>query len=350
MDVRGMHVLSVDDNTNNLLMIEAFAHRMGLEIESFDNPIEAIMVAENKLFDIVILDYMMPVMDGHQFIKAFRQIDMITPIVMVTALGDDNDVQLKALEQGANDFMSKPINYPVFAGRITNLLKLKKAHMLLEQKADDLESDVRKATAEIQEREFETLKILGKTAEYKDPETGEHVSRVAGYSRAIAKGYGLSNHMQEVLFYAAPFHDIGKVGIADAILLKPGTLNDEEWLAMKEHALIGYEILKNSKSEYLKAGGIIAFTHHEKFDGTGYPKGLKGEAIPLIGRIVAVADVFDAITTKRPYKEAWSFEKGLRYIRDERGTHFDPAVVDAFFESMDIIEEIYRNRAEDESY
>lgn len=349
MDVKGMRVLSVDDNTNNLLMIEAFADKMALEIESYSNPIEAIMVAENHSFDIVILDYMMPVMDGHQFIKAFRQIDLITPIVMVTALGDNPEVQLKALELGANEFMSKPINYPVFAGRITNLLKLKKAHILLEQKADDLEEDVKRATKEIQDREFETLKVLGKTAEFKDPETGMHVARVAGYSRAVAKAMGLSNHMQQVLFYASPFHDIGKVGIADAILLKPAALDDEEWAHMKEHALIGYEILKNSQSEYLKAGGIIAFTHHEKYDGTGYPKGLKGVAIPTVGRVVAVADVFDAITTKRPYKEAWSFEEGVQYIRDESGHHFDPQVVEAFLSCLDTIKEIYQTRTEDES-
>lgn len=342
-----MKVLSVDDNKNNLFMIEVFAEKLELEIDSYENPIEASMAAESNNYDIVIVDYMMPVMNGLDFIRAFRQIDMVTPIVMVTALGDDTKIQVEALESGATDFLSKPINYEIFRGRIMNLLKLKKAHVLLERKTEYLQEEVKKATLEVQEREFETLRVLGNTAEYNDPETGNHVHRVAGYSKAIAKAYGLSKHMQEVLSYAAPFHDIGKVGIPDHILLKPGPLDVDEWETIKTHALIGFEILKNSKSEYLKAGGIIAFTHHEKFDGTGYPKALKGDAIPIVGRIVAVADVLDALTTKRPYKAAWTLEKGIAYIREESGGHFDPEVVTAFFECIEEIKKIYTKQSEE---
>jgi response regulator RpfG family c-di-GMP phosphodiesterase len=349
MDISQMKVLSIDDNTNNLMMVEFFAKSLDLLVDSYSNPVEAIMAAEIKAYDIVLVDYMMPSMNGIEFIKAFRQIDTVSPIIMITALGDDIDVQLRALEVGATDFMSKPINSAVFKGRVSNLLKLKKAHLLVEQKAEGLQEEVGKATKEIREREFETLKVLGKTAEYKDPETGMHIQRVAEYSRILAKGYGLSQQMQDLLYYACPFHDIGKVGIPDEILLKADSLNEEEWQLMKRHPLIGFEILKNTDSEFLRAGGIIAFSHHERFDGTGYPKGLSGMAIPTLGRIVAVADVFDALTTKRPYKEAWSFDDGVAYIIAEKGKHFEPALVDVFITNINEIKHAFETYQEKES-
>ncbi len=346
MDIKGMRVLSVDDNFNNLMMVEVFAKKIGLKVDSFEYPKEAIKAAEDNAYDIVVVDYMMPEMDGLEFIRRYRQIDQVSPIIMVTAVGDNQEVQVKALDHGATDFLSKPINYPVFNGRVKNLLKLKKAHLLLEIRAEHLEDEVRQATMKIQEREHETLRVLGKTSDYKDPETGRHLLRVAGYTKAIAKAYGLPKDMQDIFFYAAPLHDIGKVGIQDHILLKPGRFSHLERLTMMEHALIGFEILKNSQSEYLRAGGIIAFTHHERYDGEGYPKKLKGEAIPLAGRMVAVADVFDALTSKRPYKDPWTFEEGLAYIKEEKGGHFDPGVVEAFFSCEEIIRDIYKQYAE----
>lgn len=348
MEIHGMKVLSVDDNLNNLLMIEAFAKKLNLRVDSYNLPVQGLMAAEKKEYDLVIVDYMMPVMNGIEFIKAYRQIDMVTPIVMITAVGDDSDVQLSALNSGATDFLSKPVNYPAFTGRARNLLKLKKAHIMLQEKALNLEADVKKATSEILEREIETLRVLGKTAEYKDPETGSHIIRVANYAKVVANDYGLSRELQDVLFKASPFHDIGKVGIQDSILLKPGKLDEDEWQVMQKHALIGYEILKRSQSEYLKAGGIIAFSHHEKYDGSGYPKGLKGSSIPILGRIVAIADVFDALTTKRPYKEAWTFEEGVTYILDQSGKHFDPELVAAFNHCIDQIRDIYDTYSEDQ--
>lgn len=346
MDINGMRVMSVDDNKNNLMVVEVFSKKLGLVVESFEKPLEAIQAAEKQAYDMVIVDYMMPEMDGISFIEAYRHIDLVSPIVMVTAVGDNQGVQVRALDAGATDFMSKPINYPVFAGRVKSLLKLKRAHLLIEKKAEQLEDKVREATRKIQEREHETLRVIGKTAEYKDPETASHISRVAGYSKAIAKAYGLPESMQEIFIHAAPLHDIGKVGIQDHILLKPGPLSKFERLSMMEHALIGFEILKNSESEFLKAGGIIAFTHHEKFDGTGYPKGLKGNSIPLMGRIVAVADVFDALTTKRPYKNSWPFKKGVTFLKSESGQHFDPEVIEAFLQCIDEIEIIYNRFSE----
>lgn len=341
MDISGMKIISIDDNKNNLMMIEVFAKSLHIEVDSFEDPIAALESTKKENYDLVILDYMMPVMNGLTFIEQFREHDTTTPIIMITAVGDDDDIHQKALLTGATDFMRKPLNGIVFKLRVTNFLQLKKAQSLLADRTKLLEEEVRKTTREIIAREMETLHVIGKTAEYKDPETGRHINRVASYSLIIADVLGLSEPVKELLYYAAPLHDIGKVGIPDHILLKPGLLDEEEWEIMKNHSDIGHEILKKSHSKYLNAGAIIANTHHEWYDGTGYPNGLKGEKIPLLGRIVAIADVFDALTSKRPYKEAWDFDRAVDEIISLKGTHFDPKVVDAFLEKLDKVREIY---------
>ncbi len=343
MDIKGMRALSVDDNRNNLIVLEVFLKRMELAVDSFIQPKKGIAAAKSNDYDLVVVDYMMPGMNGIEFIRQFREFDHNTPIVLVTASGEKEKIQIDALAAGATDFISKPINFAVFSGRTKNLLKLKKAQLRMEDQAAYLTNEVEKSTRKVMEREHETLRVLGRNAEYKDPVTGAHISRVANYTKVIANAYGVPKPMQEIFYFAAPLHDIGKVGISDSIMLKPGKLNEDEWTIMKTHATIGYEILKNSKSEYLRSGGIIAFTHHEKYDGTGYPKGLKGSAIPIAGRIVALADTFDALTTKRPYKEAWSFNEGVEYVKNERGKHFDPAIVDAFFSCIDEIKTVYND-------
>lgn len=336
-----MSVISVDDNKNNLLIIEAYAQVLGLHVESFADPLLALERLKKANCDILITDYMMPQMNGIELIRAFRTFDTHTPVVMVTAVGDNVELHMQALDAGATDFLSKPIHASMFKARLSNLLLLKKAQRILEDKTLLLEEEVKKATISLISREHETLQILGKTAEYKDPETGAHVARVAHYSRLLARESGQNEKMQEILFYAAPFHDIGKVGIPDVILLKEGKLNEGEFGLMKTHSAIGYDILKTSKSEYLKAGAVIAFTHHEKFDGTGYPNGLKGETIPLVGRIVAIADVFDALTSQRPYKAPWSLESAFELLENEKGKHFDPQLVECFIANKNHIEKIY---------
>ncbi len=199
------------------------------------------------------------------------------------------------------------------------------------------------AKKEIFIREKETLNVLGNASDYKDPETGAHIARVSEYSLILSKALGQDKAIQDLLYYTAPLHDIGKLGIPDAILLKPGKLSTEEFEIIKTHTTIGFNILKNPSSKYLKAGAIIAKTHHEKFDGTGYPNSLTGTNIPVFGRIVSIADVFDALTTKRPYKPAWPFERALDLIMEERGRQFDPDLVNIFYKNISMIKDIYTN-------
>jgi len=350
MDIIGMSVVSVDDNHVNLLLLETYCKEMGLLPNSFLNPLEGLEFCKANRPDIILVDYMMPEMDGLEFISKYREVDKITPVVMITAAGDDEELQLKALKLGATDFLSKPINSSRFIARITNLLKLKKAQNILEDEALILQDKVNEATKNIIQREHETLLVLGKTAEYKDPETGAHIQRVAHYTKLLAALYGEDEKSQEIIFHASPFHDIGKVGIPDRVLLKPAKLDEAEFEVMKKHPQIGYEILKDVKSEFLRAGAIIALTHHEKYNGKGYPNSLFGEIIPLYGRITAIADVFDALTSKRPYKKAWSFEEAVAFLIEQKGEHFDPKLVDLFVTNIDKVKEIFSTYQEEEHH
>jgi len=336
-----MKIVSIDDNENNLFLVEAICMEIGLNVTSFSDPLEALMYVLKNPIDMILIDYMMPNLNGLEFVKEFRNINKLIPIVMITAAGDDDDIHKEAFDLGVNDFLKKPVNSVLLKARVLNLLSNYQNQLLIQDKAKLLENEVKKATQELIEREHETLNVLGKAAEYKDPETASHVVRVAHYSKLLAREYGLDEKEQELIFYAAPFHDLGKVGIEDKILLKPGKLDEAEFKIMKTHAMIGYDILKDSKSEYLRSGAQIALTHHEKFDGSGYPKGLVGQEIPIFGRIVAVVDVFDALTSNRPYKRAWSFEEALQLLKDESGSHFDPKLVDIFIQNIDEAKEIY---------
>ncbi|MAC83335.1 MAG: two-component system response regulator [Arcobacter sp.] len=338
-----MNIVSIDDNENNLFSIEIICNDMNLNVKSFMEPLEALMYCLQNNVDMILIDYMMPNINGLEFIEEFRKNKKNIPIIMITAAGDDENIHKKAFDLGVSDFLSKPVNALVFEARVENLLSNYQNKILLESKAKLLESEVEKATKDLIKREHETLKILGKTAEYKDPETASHVARVSHYSKLLAKEYGLSEKEQDLIFHAAPFHDLGKVGIEDKILLKPGRLDENEFEIMKTHALIGYEILKDSKSDYLKAGATIALHHHEKFDGSGYPKGSKADDIHIYGRIVAIADVFDALTSHRPYKKAWDFEKALEFLQEESSKHFDPDLVDLFVKNIEEVSKIYNS-------
>jgi putative two-component system response regulator len=216
-----------------------------------------------------------------------------------------------------------------------NMLALRHSEKLLADRALHLQSLVDEKTEQIHQQEREMIFRLSRAAEFRDPETGAHIERVAHYSELIAAQLGMDETAQRLILRAAPMHDVGKIGIPDHILLKPGRLNPDEFEIMKKHAQLGYELLQGSSSPVLEAGANIALTHHEKFNGSGYPRALQGEAIPLFGRIVATADVFDALTSERPYKKPWPVEEARAYLQDQRGTHFDPACVDAFLARWD---------------
>lgn len=331
------HVLIVDDTEINLILFGALVKKLdGCEPHAFADSREGLAWVQDNQPDLVIVDYMMPDLDGLEFIRLMREIPGCEsiPILMITA-NDQKQIRYRALDIGANDFLTKPVDKVEFLARAKNMLTLNDARKKLANQADWLAQEVRKATHEIVERERETVIRLSRAAEFRDPETGAHILRMAHFSQIIARELGLSEADQYLLLEAAPMHDIGKVGIADKILLKPGRLDTDEFEIMKRHAAIGYDLLKGSSSRVLQIGAEIALGHHEKFDGSGYPSGLSGENIPIFCRIVAVADVFDALTSERPYKKAWEVEAAMDYLKAGSGSHFDPACVAAFFQTWE---------------
>jgi response regulator RpfG family c-di-GMP phosphodiesterase len=326
-----MQVVVIDDAQVNLVLMSALLGKLpDCNATCFLSPSEALAHCLREDPDLIIVDYMMPDMDGIEFIQQFRATPgrTQTPLLMVTA-DHEREVRYRALESGANDFLTKPLDRIEFASRVKNMLSLRRGQVALANHARTLAEEVRRATAEIFERERETLNKLARAAEFRDPETGAHILRMAHFSALIAREMGLDEDMQQALLIAAPMHDVGKLGTPDHILLKPGRLDVSEFAIMKRHASIGYEILKDSASPYMQLAATIALSHHEKFDGSGYPQALAGEDIPLIGRIVAVADVFDALTSSRPYKVAWEIDRARNFLVEGRGAHFDPRCVDA---------------------
>ncbi len=336
-----LKVIAVDDEAFNLELIKALSTNIYPGMLTFTEPSRALEYLSRNHVDILLVDYMMPSMNGIELMKAAQKLNPELLTIMITAVGDDDLVRLTALNEGAIDFLKKPIHATEYRARMKNVSKLKLSQRILDDFNHQLEKEVIKATHTLIQREKEALRVLSNAAEYKDPETANHVSRVAHYSKLLAQVHGLDPQEQEIVFYASPLHDIGKVGISDAILLKPGRLDTEEMKIMREHTTIGMKILESSENPFLKAGAIIAHTHHEKYDGNGYPNALKGEEIHIYGRITAIADVFDALTTKRPYKEAWSFEKAMAYLHEQSGKHFDPVLCRLFIDNIDTVVSIY---------
>ncbi|MDX8409766.1 MAG: response regulator [Mariprofundales bacterium] len=344
-----MQIIIIDDNPTNVLLLKRMVQQMEKgEAHTFLNPEEGLAWCEAHATDLILVDYMMPEMDGITFIQRFRAIAGCreVPVIMVTA-DDDKKVRYDALAKGATDFLNKPVDKTEFIARMGNMLALRNHQKQMKNRADWLASEVRKATAELRKREHEAIFLLSKAAEYRDPETASHIVRMAHYSQLIARNMGMDEAEQEMLLEAAPMHDVGKLGTPDRILLKPGKLDDDEFAIMKRHAYQGAEILRQSETRLMQVAADIAIMHHEKFDGSGYPNGLVGEDIAMYARIVAVADVFDALTSERPYKKAWPIEQAVAVLKEERGHHFDPACVDALLASMDEVLEI-KSRFQDE--
>ena len=290
---------------------------------------EALKLAEKQRPDLILMDVMMPEMTGFQACTHLKKTPGLKhiPVIFVTALNDATD-EAEGFAVGGVDYITKPISPPVVLARV-------KTHLSLVQ------------SEELRRTRMQVIQRLGRAAEYKDNETGMHVLRMSHFSKIIALAYGFSEARADMLLHAAPMHDIGKIGIPDSMLLKPGRLTDSEFEVMKTHPKIGAEILGDADSDLMNLARIVALTHHEKWDGTGYPEGLAGEDIPIEGRIVAVADVFDALTSRRPYKEAWPVDKTLDFMHSQSGIHFDPALIALLDQCLDDILEV-KERWKDE--
>lgn len=344
-----MKIAIIDDVQMNVTLLQHLVRKLpDCESVCFTDPVAALEWCLVNEPDLVIVDYMMPILSGTELVARFRASHPASPVLMITA-NHETALRHAALTIGVTDFLTKPIDKIEFLARAKNMLALRASHNKLADHGAWLADEVRKATETIVARERETIFCLSKAAEYRDPETGGHILRMAHYSRHIARCMGLSVAQQDLLLAAAPMHDVGKVGTPDMILLKPGKLTEAEFVIMKQHAVIGSEILSSSNSSLMQVAAEIAHTHHEKFDGSGYPRALVGEAIPLFGRIVAVADVFDALTSERPYKKSWSIEESTQLLRDGKGKHFDPSCVDAFLREWNEVLMIKQRFVDDEA-
>lgn len=353
-------ILIVDDEEPNLKLLGSLLNALGYSTDCASSGIEAVRKTKIYRPDLVLMDIMMPDMDGYEacdLIKTDPETVNI-PVVIVTALSD-RDSKLKGLNVGANDFLTKPIDRTELTIRVKNLLKIKEYEDFMLRHNQILEDEVKKRTYDLQEAMYEIEKAQQETkksyietiyrltlaAEYKDEDTATHIKRIGYYCRVLSEKLGQSDNFVETIFYASPMHDIGKMGIPDKILLKPGNLDAEEFEKIKSHTIIGGKILSKSRSDFLKLGEIIALTHHERWDGTGYPNRLRGEDIPLAGRIMNIVDQYDALRSKRPYKPCFSHEKSFEVITkgDDRTkpAHFDPAVLCAFVETADEFDKIF---------
>lgn len=336
-------ILVIDDQSTGRLLITEILKNVDPQarIVAFGNPFDALDYTSTHRVDMVLTDYRMPTMDGVETIKRLRQVDHMTdvPIVCVTIV-EDRDVKYRALEAGATDFLKRPLDPLECAARCRNLLALRRHQLASQDYTEELERRVAEATQGMRISEMETLLRLAKVAEQRDMFTGLHLVRMAKYSALLARECNWSEEDQRVIELAAPLHDIGKIGIPDAILQTRRRLQPDEVRIMRAHAEIGYNLLKGGQSHYLRLAASVAYAHHEKFDGSGYPRGLAGENIPIEARIVAIADVYDALTSVRPYKAAWTVEETMEHMQRESGRHFDPVLLDRFFSVRDKLEEI----------
>lgn len=332
-------IMVVDDNQTNVVLLTKLLEAEGYEhVEGITDSREVIGKYEQEPYDLVLLDIRMPHMDGYEVLDGLKAIasDDFPPVMVLTAQ-TDMETKIKALDAGAQDFLHKPFDRVEALTRIRNMIEVRMLHKQVRRQNEELERKVQERTQELEDTRLEVVHRLGRAAEYKDNETGMHVVRMSKIAEILGRAMGMSDEDAKLLLHASPMHDIGKIGIPDGILLKPGKLDADEWEVMKTHVQIGAEILGDHASPLMQMARQVALTHHEKWDGSGYPKGAAGLDIPLVGRVTAVADVFDALTSERPYKKAWPLDEAVQYIKDQAGIHFDPDVVDKFCKHLDAI-------------
>lgn len=331
-------ILAIDDNILNLQILKKILTNAGfINLTTTTDPTKAIALYKDLQPDLILLDLNMPKMDGFAVMVQLSILnpDDYLPILILTA--EDESIRFKALQSGAKDFLHKPYDHMDVLLKSKNIIEVRLLYNQVRNHNAALEVQVNDRIKEIRDSRLDVIQRLAIAAELRDAGTGKHIYRMSRYSQLLGLAVGFTKEQGELLLTTSPLHDIGKIAIPDSILLKPSALEPHEFEIIKTHTTLGAKMLSGSDSVFLKMAETIALNHHEKWDGTGYPHGIKGEEIPLVGRICAVADVFDALSSERPYKEAWTFDKTLQEIRQLRGTHFEPKLVDIF---MDIKKEV----------
>lgn len=351
LNTNGSNVLIVDDDPVNCHLLSNILQEEGYLTDIADSGEVALASVKRSLPDIILLDVMMPGINGFDVARMLKEDSSSEgiPIIMVTALDDAKSRELGLL-QGVEDYITKPVNASELKIRVRNLLRLKLANDILKDHNAVLEEEVQRRSQQLRTSFEEGLYMLMRAAEYRDDETGAHIRRISYYTRHLAKATGMDEDFCNTIFLASPMHDVGKIGIPDSILLKPAALDRQEWMVMKRHTTIGAEILAGGSSPYMNMGQEIALSHHERWDGTGYPHGLSGEDIPLSARIMALCDVYDALRSKRPYKSSIEHHKVVELIRhgDDRikRSHFDPEIADVFLSSNNVFEDIFETMSD----
>jgi putative two-component system response regulator len=344
-DIHKGKILIVDDQEANVILLERMLLSANyISVSSTMDSGEVCELHRKNNYDLILLDLAMPGTDGFQVIEGMKEMetDGYLPILVITAQPDQ---KLRALKAGAKDFISKPFELSEVLARVSNMLEVRLLYKQLHIYNDELEQRVRERTLELQQSYLETIFTMTRAAEHKDNDTGTHVQRISYYSQAFARILGMDEVFVDNIFFASPMHDIGKIGIPDHILLKPGGFTADEWEIMKGHATMGGHILGNSKSPYLRMGAEIALNHHERWDGGGYPEGKSGEEIPLSARIMNICDIYDALRSKRPYKPAFDHQKAVDIIANGDGRtqpgHFDPVILAAFVKKHELFRDIF---------
>ncbi|WP_440905449.1 HD-GYP domain-containing protein [Catenovulum sp. SX2] len=335
-------ILAVDDDPTNLKLIYKILRGAGYNnVDLISDPREVLASYQRQRPDLVLLDINMPHLDGYQVMEQLcaLQDPLLPPIIILTAQ-HTLEFEIRALANGARDFISKPFDRSELLMRVRNLIEAHLGKKILYGQKAVLEEMVRLKTQELHESRLQIVRKLGQAAEYRDQETGNHIIRMSQIAALIAKQIGWDSQACDLLLNASPMHDIGKIGIPDSVLLKPGKLGNEEWKIMQTHADIGASLLDSDSSDLLIMAKEIAYAHHEKWDGSGYPQGLKGEDIPVAARISAIADVFDALTSKRPYKDAWPVDAAIEFLLSQKGRQFDPNLIDAFMQVLPQVQQI----------